>query len=157
MQKKLSCFILIAFILLCTGCVPQTSSIPPLKNGELDISGTYYGYEVYTTPNTNTTASPDTVTFPWTWTIQRAGVETYTVHFYHPATPAVGSIAAMPEYDLSVNQIKLVDNRYIGIANYIQLYFEEKDGLLFAQGHFDMIKSTGETDVRVIMLTRIPQ
>ena len=141
-------------VVIFCGCAQGAGTIP-LEKDELDISGTYYGYEIYTTPNTNTTDSPDTVTFPWTWTITRTGVETYTIHFYHPATEAVGSIKAMPEYDLSVNNIKLVSNSYIGLANYIQLHFEEKDGLMMAQGHFNMIKSTGETDVRVIVLTRI--
>lgn len=151
-HAKVLIYMIALSIILITGCT-STEDIR-LEEGELDISGTYYGYEIYTTPNSNTNNFPDTVTFPWQWRLTRTSAGTYSVYCYHPATEETGSIKASPEYELSVDNIKLINNHYIGLANYIQLYFEEIDGTMMAQGHFNMIKSSGETDVRVIVLTR---
>ena len=142
--------LLLIFLYGCAG-----SKSPPDAEKELDIEGVYYGWETYTTPNSNTGGSPDTVSFPWTWSLTKTSTRTYSVHCKHPAVEGTGSIKSTPEYELSVDNIKLVNNRYIALPNYIQLDFEEIDQTMMAHGYFNMIKSSGETDVRVIVLTRI--
>lgn len=146
--------LILVMSLFLIGCSSSVNRPIPLEEGELNVSGTYYGYETYTTPNSNTSKVPDTVTFPWKWELTRTSPYMYTVHCSHPAVEGNGSIKASPKYEVGINNVRLVDNSYLGIVNYIQVYFEENDGVMIAHGYYNMVKSTGETDVRVINLTR---
>ena len=165
-NRRLWLILLLSISCLVSACAqanPITGQVPPLADNELDISGTYVGKETYIKPALETGAVPDIQITSWEWKLTRTDVNTYTIHFFHEATPAVGRIALSPQYDVSIDNIIMVDQSIV-IPNYIKLHFEATADTLIAYGTYNIIgynitagneQTPAPIEVRIINLTRV--